>query len=58
MPIRRNNDPFPDMRDPTTGEWLPMSYSSQKAEQQAEIYNAQTKKSMRNMSTLLMSIFK
>lgn len=54
----RNTKPFPDVRDSVTGEWLPSSYSSEKAERQSAIYEQQTKRSTRMMSNLLMSIFK
>lgn len=56
--ISRNQEPFPDMRDPTTGEWLPSSYSSQKAFAQAASDEAKTKAQARNMSAMLISLFK
>lgn len=56
--VLRKQDPFPDMRDPTTGEWLPASYSSQKAFAQAEQDEAKTKAQARNMSAMLISLFK
>lgn len=56
--VSRNYTPFPDMRDPTTGEWLPASYSSEKAAQQAAKDEAVTKAQARNMSAMLISLFK
>lgn len=56
--VLRNQSPFPDMRDPTTGEWLPSSYSSQKAFAQAAQDEARTKSQMRKMSAMLLSLFK
>lgn len=56
--VLRKQEPFPDMRDPTTGDWLPSSYSSQKAFLQAEQDEARTKAQARNMSAMLISLFK
>lgn len=56
--VLRKQDPFPDMRDPTTGDWLPSSYTSQKAFAQAQRDEATTKAQARNMSAMLISLFK
>lgn len=54
----RNTSPFPDMRDPVTGEWLPESYSSQKARMQAMEDEQQARNLTGKFGQMLMSLFK
>lgn len=58
----RNSTPFPDMRDPVTGEWLPESYSSEKARLQAQEdernVSKQSSKITKQFASMLFSVFK
>lgn len=54
----RNLPPFPDVRDPVTGEWLPSSYSMQQAQMQAAADERQTKTDTRKMASMLLSVIK
>lgn len=58
----RIRSPFPDMRDPITGEWLPESYSSAKARAQAlederKVSN-QSSKMTQQFASMLFSVLK
>lgn len=54
----RNIKPFPDVRDPVTGEWLPSSWSMEKAHLQSIEDERQTNRQVRNMANMMLSIFK
>jgi hypothetical protein len=54
----RNSTPFPDMRDPVTGEWLPESYTSSKAREQALHDEQMARNVTGKFGQMLMSLFK
>lgn len=54
----RNIEPFPDVRDSVTGEWLPMNYNMAQAQEQASIDEAQTRAQSKKMASMLLSVIK
>lgn len=54
----RNIEPFPDIRDSVTGEWLPMSYNMAQAQEQASIDEAQAREQSKKMASMLLSVIK
>lgn len=47
------NDPYPDVRDPVTGDWLPKSYNDVKADALRRIEDAQMRTSMVQLLNVL-----
>lgn len=54
----RNIEPFPDVRDSVTGEWLPMNYNMAQAQEQTSIDEAQTRAQSKKMASMLLSVIK
>lgn len=52
------NDPFPDIKDPISGEWLPASYSDIKRMRQEAKRIASDESGNKMMLNLLKSIMK
>lgn len=48
-----NGDPFPDKRDPVTGEYIPMSQVDIKSANRAKQSEAQTRSLMSNLLSLV-----
>lgn len=52
------NDPYPDVRDPVTGDWLPKSYNDVKSDALARAEQELMKSDMRAVAGMLSSILK
>ena len=54
----RNQQPFPDMRDPTTGEWLPSSFTSEKQYKRQQAAQKASQSEYANYANMLLSVLK
>lgn len=54
----RNQQPFPDMRDPVTGEWLPSSYTSEKQFKRVQAAQKVSQADYANYANMLLSVLK
>lgn len=52
------NDPYPDIIDPVTGDWLPKSYNQVKADSIARAQNHLLKSNTKALAGMLSSILK